>query len=91
LHRDLPQLPFPNYPTDDVAWKNPVHATAKVDDGAELRGCSVTGARTHLGAGAILEDTIVWPGAEIRSRSHLRNCIVRANQKAEGELRDIDI
>ncbi len=91
LHRDLPNLPFPKYPTDARDWKNPRHATAKIDDGAELRGCSVAGARAHIGAGAILEDTIVWPGAQIRSRSHLRNCIVRANQKAEGELRDIDI
>ena len=59
--------------------------------GAELRGCSVAGAHTQIGASAILEDTIVWPFAEIASRSHLRNCIVRANQKAEGDLSDLDI
>ncbi|MGZ4982978.1 MAG: sugar phosphate nucleotidyltransferase [Chthoniobacterales bacterium] len=91
LHRDLPTLPFPHYSPNETSWRTPIHATATIDDGAELRGCSVAGAHTHIGAGAILDDTIVWPYAEIASRSHLRNCIVRANQKAEGELSDLDI
>jgi len=45
----------------------------------------------RVGAEAILEDTILWPGAQIASKSHLRGCIVRANQKASGIHRDIDI
>ena len=45
----------------------------------------------QFGAETVLEDTIIWPGAQIASRSDLRNCVVRANQKAEGILRDIDI
>ena len=60
-------------------------------EGVELRGCSVVGARAQVGAGTILEDTIVWPDAQIASRSHLRNCIVRAEKKAEGTLSDTDI
>ena len=91
LHRDLPTFDFPRYLVPDPAWRDRVHESATVDEGAELRGCSVAGAHAKIGAGAILEDTIVWPGAEIASRSDLRNCIVRANQKAEGTLRDTDI
>ena len=75
----------------DRTWRAAVHPTARLGDGAELRGCSVLGPHAEIGADAILEDTIVWAGAQIASRSHLRNCIVRANQKAEGTLCDTDI
>jgi mannose-1-phosphate guanylyltransferase len=91
LHRDLPALLFPRYGAHDPAWRDTVHRSATVAEGVELRGCSVVGANTTIGAEARLEDTIVWPGAQIASRSSLQNCIVRANQKAEGTLRDIDI
>ncbi len=91
LHRDLPALPFPRYAPEVESWRKRIHSTAKVEAGAEVRGCSVVGANARVGAGAILDDTIVWPGAQIASRSNLRNCIVRSQQKAEGTLRDIDI
>jgi mannose-1-phosphate guanylyltransferase len=51
-----------------------------------LRGLTVLGADSQIGAGAILEDTIVWPGAQIASRSQLQGCIVRARHRAEGIL-----
>jgi mannose-1-phosphate guanylyltransferase/mannose-1-phosphate guanylyltransferase/phosphomannomutase len=91
LHRDLPLLNFPRYPVGDPAWRSAVHKTARIEEGAQLRGCSVVGADAHIGAGAILEDTIVWPGAQIASRSELRNCIVRSHRKAQGILHDVDI
>ena len=73
------------------AWPERVAASAIVDRTAQLRGCTVVGRDGHVGAEAILEDTILWPGAQIASKSHLRGCIVRANQKASGIHRDIDI
>ncbi|MDQ6655308.1 MAG: nucleotidyltransferase family protein [Verrucomicrobiota bacterium] len=91
LHRDLPAMAFPAYDAGDRAWCAAVHPTAQIGAGAELRGCSVAGAGAEIGAGTILEDTIVWPRAQISSRSELRNCIVRAGQKAEGILRDTDL
>jgi mannose-1-phosphate guanylyltransferase len=92
LHRDLPKLQFPRYQLNgDYSWRDCVHPTARIADGAQLRGASVAGAGVHVAADAVLEDTIAWPGAEIASRSELRNCIVRAHRKAEGILRDIDI
>ncbi|MBA2270304.1 MAG: NTP transferase domain-containing protein [Chthoniobacterales bacterium] len=92
LHRDLPSLPFPHYAAPhDGAWRAAIHGSATVAEGATLRGCSVAGAGSHIGADAVLEDTIAWPGAQIASRSDLRNCIVRSHRKAEGTLRDIDV
>ncbi|MEP6778098.1 MAG: sugar phosphate nucleotidyltransferase [Chthoniobacterales bacterium] len=91
VHRELPALEFPSYSVDDAGWRAPVHPLAVIETGAELRGCSVAGAGARVGAGAMLEDTIIWRGAQIASRSHLRNCIVRSQQRAEGEFNDIDI
>jgi NDP-sugar pyrophosphorylase family protein len=73
------------------AWPERVAASAIVDRTAQLRGCTVVGRDCRVGAEAILEDTILWPGAQIASKSHLRGCIVRANQKVNGIHRDIDI
>jgi mannose-1-phosphate guanylyltransferase len=73
------------------AWPERVAASAIVDRTAQIRGCTVVGRDCRVGAEAILEDTILWPGAQIASKSHLRGCIVRANQKASGIHRDIDI
>jgi len=91
LHRDLPSLNFPSYPVDDRDWQIPVHQAAIVDPTAQLRGCSVVGADSRVGEGAILEDTILWRGAQIASKSDLRSCIVRYHRKADGVHRNIDI
>ena len=91
LHRDLSVLEFPTYPVNDPNWKRAVHHTALVHPSAELRGCSVVGENCTVGAGAILHDTILWPGAQIASQSRLQNCIVRTHRKAAGVHRDLDI
>ena len=72
-------------------WPVEVAADAIIDPSARLSGFCSVGAGCRVGADAILENTILWPGAQIASRSHLRNCIVRSHRKAEGEQSDIDI
>jgi NDP-sugar pyrophosphorylase family protein len=72
-------------------WPVSVAADAQIDSTARLSGFYSIGPGCQLGAEATLEDTILWPGAQIASRSHLRNCIVRSQRKAEGDLSDTDI
>jgi len=72
-------------------WPESVAASAIVDPTAQLRGCSVVGKDCRVGEDAILEDTILWPGAQIASRSELFGCIVRTRRKAEGVHRNIDM
>jgi mannose-1-phosphate guanylyltransferase len=72
-------------------WPVSVSPDARVDSTARLLGFHSVGAGCQVGAEATLEDTILWPGAQIASRSHLRNCIVRSERKAEGDLSDLDI
>jgi len=72
-------------------WAEAVAKSAHVDPTAQVRGCSVVGSNCRVGAGAILEDTILWPDAEIASQSRLETCIVRSRKKVTGIHRDIDI
>ncbi|MEY2504280.1 MAG: mannose-phosphate guanylyltransferase [Verrucomicrobiota bacterium] len=72
-------------------WPIRIAADAQVDPTARLAGFCSIGAGCRVEAEAVLEDTILWPGAQIASRSHLRNCIVRSRRKTEGNLSDTDI
>jgi NDP-sugar pyrophosphorylase family protein len=91
LHRELPALNFPSYPVDDPKWRSSPHQTAVVDATAQLRGCSVIGEDCRVEAEAFLENTILWPGAQIASRSKLSSCIVRTRKKVSGTHHNIDI
>jgi len=72
-------------------WAAPIHPSAMVDPKATIRGCSVVGKDCSVGADAILEDTIMWPGSQIASKAELFGCIVRARKTATGIHRNADI
>jgi len=72
-------------------WAEPVAKNAYVDPTAQLHGCTVVGPNCRVGAEAILEDTILWPDAEIASQTRLEACIVRSRKKVSGVHRNIDI
>jgi mannose-1-phosphate guanylyltransferase len=72
-------------------WPECIASSAIVDSSAKLHGCTVIGQNCRVGAEAILEDTILWPDAEIASQSRLEACIVRSRKKVTGIHRDIDI
>ena len=72
-------------------WFAPVHPSAVVDPTAQIRGCSVVGQDCRVGAGVVLDDTILWPGAQIASKSELVGCIVRSRKTVAGSHRGIDI
>jgi NDP-sugar pyrophosphorylase family protein len=72
-------------------WPERVAKSAAVDPSAQLLGCSVVGEHCQIGAGAIVEDTILWPDAEIASKSQLHGCILRSKKKASGIHRNSDI
>jgi len=72
-------------------WPERTASSAIVDSSAQLRGCTVAGQNCRIGADAILEDTILWPDAEIASQSRLEACIVRSRKKVSGIHRDIDL
>jgi len=72
-------------------WAESIAKSAHVDPTAEVRGCSVVGPDCYVGADAVLEDTILWPGAQIASKSQLHGCIVRSQKRVSGVHRKSDI
>jgi len=90
VHRVIADDWRPRY-VEKREWPIRVAKGAIVATSARLSGFFSIGNDCSVGDDAIIEDTILWPRAEIASRSHLHGCIVRANQKASGVHRDIDI
>jgi NDP-sugar pyrophosphorylase family protein len=72
-------------------WPRQVDENSKIASTAKLLGFAAVGANCRIGDEAILEDTILWPGAQIASRSRLSRCIVRSHQNAAGIHHDVDI
>jgi len=73
------------------AWPVRMARDAEVDSSARLSGVYSIGAGCRIGAGVVLKDTILWPGAQIASKSELIGCIVRARKTVSGTHRNIDI
>lgn len=72
-------------------WASRIHPSAVVDPSVTIRGCSIVGRDCRVGAGALLEDTIVWPGSQIASKAELFGCIVRARKTVTGSHRNVDL
>ena len=88
-HRELHlEGSFPRYGAPDPGWRDWIHPSARVAPDAELRGACVLGTGARVGEGVCLENTILWSEAEIASRAHLKNCIVRTSQTADGAFED---
>lgn len=91
VHRTIAEQNWkPRYITDSD-WPVRMASDAVVAPSAQISGVCSIGSGCRIGDEAILENTIVWPGAKIASHSQLRNCIVRSHQKAEGIWHDADI
>jgi len=91
VHRTISRGDWRPIFVKEPGWPRAVHPAAVVDRTARIRGWSVVGKDCRVGAEAILEDTILWPGAQIASRSELICCIVRAQKKVSGAHHNIDI
>lgn len=62
-----------------------LHPQARIADGAVLRGLNVIGPGAEVGAGAVLEDCLLWPGARVEPGARLAGCIVRSGVTVTGE------
>lgn len=87
VHRTIAEGWRPAY-VCDPAWPQRVAPDATIDSSVKVRGSSCIGAGCHVGTGALIDDSILWPGAQIASHSRLKNCIVRTHRRAEGALTD---
>ncbi|OAI41850.1 hypothetical protein AYO41_05140 [Verrucomicrobia bacterium SCGC AG-212-E04] len=82
---------FPRYGAPDPGWRDWISPQAQVGAGVRVLGSSAIGAGAILGDGAIVEDSLIWPGAEVAEGAKLRQCIVRGGSVAAGDLKGKDI
>jgi mannose-1-phosphate guanylyltransferase len=90
-HRVIQEQPWRPAYVAAPEWPVRIARDAEIDSSARLLGFNSIGPGCRVGADAILQNTILWSGAQIASSSHLRNCIVRSHRKTEGVLSDTDI
>jgi NDP-sugar pyrophosphorylase family protein len=91
VHRKILREDWKPHYVKNRDWPERIAESAIVDASAELRGCSAVGEHCLVCSGAVLEDTILWPDAEIASKSQLHGCIVRSRSKVSGIHRNLDI
>ena len=72
----------------ETDWPRRISTDAIIDTTAQVRGCSSVGAGCRISAHSIIEDSILWSGAQIASHARLKRCIVRTHGLAEGTLDD---
>jgi NDP-sugar pyrophosphorylase family protein len=68
-----------------------IAASAELDPSAVVSGASAVGPGAVVGAGTVLEDTLVWAGARILPGSALRRCIVTRGAVVSGIHNDADL
>jgi mannose-1-phosphate guanylyltransferase len=89
VHRELHAdsgASFPRYGSPDPHWRQWIDPSAQIAAGVHLAGAVTAGAGARIGEGALVRDTILWPGAEISSHSEVCDCIVRTSQMASGRV-----
>jgi NDP-sugar pyrophosphorylase family protein len=91
VHRTILEERWTPYYIQGREWPARAAKSAVIDPSAQLHGCSVVGERCRIGGEALLEDTILWPDAQIASKSQLHGCIVRSRKKVSGVHCNVDI
>jgi len=77
----------PNY-LGQTNWPQRIAPETVIDPSARIVGASSIGPRCRIGDQSVIEDSILWPDAQIASCARLKRCIVRTHRRAEGALAD---
>jgi NDP-sugar pyrophosphorylase family protein len=72
----------------EPGWPSPVHPLSNVDPKADLEGMVVVGEGAAVGKGAVLRNSILWPGCVIGSAARLEECLVIGNNPVMGEHKE---
>lgn len=88
IHADLASgaerlAPPDSAPRGWPVWRMP---GAVVEEGAELCGWNWLGPGSRVGAGARLENCILWAGARVEAGASLSGCVVREGMVAAGRM-----
>lgn len=68
-----------------------IHPTATIARDAKITGASAIGAHACVGAGARIDNSLIWDRAIVEAGAELSRCIVATGQHAAGRLENLDI
>lgn len=66
-------------------WPIMIHPEALVESGVTLEGIVSVGPGAVVRSGAVLKDSVIWPGSVIESKAHLDGCIVSGRNLVVGD------
>lgn len=79
---------FPRYGGPPLERISPM---AQLEDGVVIDDLSTIGAGAVVGNGAVIRESVIWPGAFVASEAVLHRTIVRGGRTARGELSHLDL
>ena len=91
IHRTIAEQQWRPQHVKTPGWPIRISSDTRIDPTARVGGFSSIGPGCRIGARAVIEDSILWPGAQIASESHLRGCIIRTGRFAEGIMTGVDV
>jgi NDP-sugar pyrophosphorylase family protein len=68
----------------DSSWPSPVHPDARIASGALLEGVVAVGSGAVVESGAVVRDSVIWPGSVIRSDARIEGCVVSGVKPVSG-------
>jgi len=87
-HRAIKQRRWRPAYVQPAEWPRPIAADAEIANDAQVCGFSSIGSGCRVGVGALVEDSILWAGAQVAPQAKLTRCVVRRRRIARGELAD---
>lgn len=84
----LPALGFPRYGDTPGERISPL---ARIDDGVEIDELSTVGAGAVVEKGAVIRQSVIWPGAIVAGDAVLHRTVVRGGRTARGALSHVDV
>ncbi|HRJ72830.1 MAG TPA: sugar phosphate nucleotidyltransferase [Terrimicrobiaceae bacterium] len=75
----------------DAEWPVGIDPGAAVDTFAHISGVCSIGPGCEVGRGAVVEDSILWPGTRVTADAHLRRCVATGSMVISGRYEDTDL
>ena len=71
----------------DSSWPPAIHPEARVESGVILEGVVAVGPGSHVESGAVVRDSVIWPGAVIKAGSRIEECVVSGVKPVAGTFK----
>ena len=91
-HNAIAGSPFPAFLGKSAGnWQQTGAQQSSVASDAKIDKSSYVGQNVRVGTCAVIENSILWSGAEVAAGANLQRCIVRSGETARGDLDGVDL